>query len=187
MCSSIFEPPPPTAQTEHARDLKFYMVGPQGTRFWAIEAIFEFYPRSRDMSQKPTISEPRLNHSKTPKCANISASRTKFKNLVHWGTTMQNLGSLACSVWAVGGGSKMLRHILYSEETCRFKSRLAYYLYFTNNFYLMWHAKVQRSQRTPCLTRPTMSDVQWWHFTGELNVWTVKAWPLTRLGDTPPA
>ena len=32
---------------------------------------------------------------------------------------MQNLGSLACSVWAVGGGgSKMLLHILYSEETC---------------------------------------------------------------------
>ena len=28
MCSSIFEPPPPTAQTEHARDLKFCMVGP---------------------------------------------------------------------------------------------------------------------------------------------------------------
>ena len=24
----IFEPPPPTAQTEHARDLKFGMVGP---------------------------------------------------------------------------------------------------------------------------------------------------------------
>ena len=31
------------------------------------------------MSQKPTISEPRLDPSKTPKCANISASRTKFK------------------------------------------------------------------------------------------------------------
>ena len=25
------------------------------------------------------------------------------QNLVPWGTTMQNLGSLACSVWAVGG------------------------------------------------------------------------------------
>ena len=34
---------------------------------------------------------------------------------------MQNLGSLACSVWAVGGGgSKMLLHILYSEETCKY-------------------------------------------------------------------
>ena len=32
---------------------------------------------------------------------------------------MQNLGSLACTVWAVeGGGTKMLLHILYSEETC---------------------------------------------------------------------
>ena len=29
---------------------------------------------------------------------------------------MQNLGCLACSVWAVG--SKMLLDILYSEETC---------------------------------------------------------------------
>ena len=26
--------------------------------------------------------------------------------------------------------------------------------------HLIWHANVQRSQRTPCLTRPTMSDVQ---------------------------
>ena len=28
MRKRIFEPPPPTAQTEHARDLKFGMVGP---------------------------------------------------------------------------------------------------------------------------------------------------------------
>ena len=34
-CAAAFSnhPPPPTAQTEHAGDLKFYMVGPQGTRF----------------------------------------------------------------------------------------------------------------------------------------------------------
>ena len=32
------------------------------------------------MSRKSTTSEPRLNTSKTPKCAHISASKTKFKN-----------------------------------------------------------------------------------------------------------
>ena len=32
------------------------------------------------MSRKSAISEPRLNTSKTPKCAHISASKTKFKN-----------------------------------------------------------------------------------------------------------
>ena len=55
MRSSIFEPPPappPTAQMEHAIDPKFYMVGPQGTRLRAIEAIFELHPRSRDISGK---------------------------------------------------------------------------------------------------------------------------------------
>ena len=30
---------------------------------------------------------------------------------------MRNFGSLACTVWAVGGGSKMLLHIFYSEKT----------------------------------------------------------------------
>ena len=57
---------------------------------------------------------------------------------------------------------------------------------FVQRTYLIWQANVQRSQRTPCLTRPTMSDVQWWHLTGELNVWTVKEWLRTRLGDVPP-
>ena len=80
MCSSIFEPPPPTAQTVHARDPKFGVIGPQGTRLRVTEAIFEFHPMSRDISGKSTIFEPRLDPSKTPKCAHISASRTKFKN-----------------------------------------------------------------------------------------------------------
>ena len=125
MCSSIFEPPPPTAQTEHARDPKFCMVGPRGTRFWATEAIFEFHPRSRDMSRKSTIFESRFDPSKTPKCAHISASRTKFKNRLggpkssplgtyHAKFGISSMFRLGCR----GGGSKMLLHILYSEETC---------------------------------------------------------------------
>ena len=41
------------------------------------------------------------------------------RNKLPWGLTMQNLKSLACSVWAVGGGWFENRlHILYSEETC---------------------------------------------------------------------
>ena len=49
MCSRIFEPPPPTAQTEHARDPKFCMIGPQGTRLRVTEAIFDKLPLSRDL------------------------------------------------------------------------------------------------------------------------------------------
>ena len=56
---------------------------------------------------------------------NLSKIASVAQNLVPRGPTMQNLGSLACSVWAVGGGggSKMLLHILYSEETCMFVSK----------------------------------------------------------------
>ena len=54
------------------------------------------------------------------------AVTVQSKQLLHIGTTkypkgatMPNLGPLAYSVWAVGrGGSKILLHILYSEETC---------------------------------------------------------------------
>ena len=80
MCSRIFEPPPPLQPKRNMLDPKFCKVGPQGTRLRVIEAIFEFHPRSRDISEKSTISDPRLDPSKTPKCAHISASRTKFKN-----------------------------------------------------------------------------------------------------------
>ena len=38
--SQIIEPPP-TAQTEHARDLKFCMVAPQGTRLRVIEPRYK--------------------------------------------------------------------------------------------------------------------------------------------------
>ncbi len=47
----IFEPPPPTAQTEQARNLKFGMVGPKGDRLGMIEAIFEKLPLSRNMAK----------------------------------------------------------------------------------------------------------------------------------------
>ena len=69
---------PPTAQTVHARDPKFCMVGLQGFldfvlegKIWAHLGVF-------------------------------GGVKSKFKNPL--GSTMQNLGSLACSVWAVGGG-----------------------------------------------------------------------------------
>ena len=41
--------PPPTAQTNNARDLKFGMEGHRGNTFWVIRAIFEFLPLSRDI------------------------------------------------------------------------------------------------------------------------------------------
>ena len=48
--------------------------------FRGTEAIFEFHPRSRDISRKSSIFDPQFDHSKTPKSAHISASRMKFKN-----------------------------------------------------------------------------------------------------------
>ena len=76
------------------------------------------------MSQKPKISEPQFDPSKTPKCANISASRTKFKIRLD-GSKCSLLGNYhakfgVSSMFRLGcrGGSKMLLHILYSEETC---------------------------------------------------------------------
>ena len=44
-----------------------------------IEAIFEFHPKSRDISRKPPIFGTQFDPTKTPKCAPISASRMKFK------------------------------------------------------------------------------------------------------------
>ena len=49
MCSQIFEPPPPTDQTEHARGLKFCMASPHDSLLRVIEAIFDKSPLSRDM------------------------------------------------------------------------------------------------------------------------------------------
>jgi len=45
----------------------------------APRGIFEFHSRSRDTSQKLSIFVPLFDPSKTPKCAHILASRTKFK------------------------------------------------------------------------------------------------------------
>ena len=50
---------------------------------------------------------------------NLSKIASVVKYLLPWGVSMQNLKSLACSVWAVGGGwFENWLHILYSEETC---------------------------------------------------------------------
>ena len=49
MCSQIFEPPPPTDQTEHARGLEFFMGSPHDSLLRFIEAIFDKSPLSRDM------------------------------------------------------------------------------------------------------------------------------------------
>ena len=49
MCSTFFEPPAPTDQTQHSRSMKFGMVTPWGDRSWAIEAIFDMSPLTRDM------------------------------------------------------------------------------------------------------------------------------------------
>ena len=49
MCSQIFEPPPPTDQTEHASGLKFCMVSPHDSLLRVIGAIFDKSPLSRDM------------------------------------------------------------------------------------------------------------------------------------------
>ena len=46
-CAAGFSyPPPPTAQTEHSRDFKFGMRGPQGKLFGLIGAIFDTIPLS---------------------------------------------------------------------------------------------------------------------------------------------
>ena len=71
-----------------------------------------------DLTPKKTINVP---ISRLPGRNSKIASMTR--NLVPWGPTMQNLRSIACTVWAVGGGgSKMLLRILYLEETCNDRS-----------------------------------------------------------------
>ena len=40
----------------------------------------------------------------------------------------------------------------------------------------MWHAKPQTSHTTPCLVKPTISEVQWLHFVGAENVLTKNWW-----------
>ncbi len=41
-----------------------------------------------------------------------------------------------------------------------------------------WQANPQTSQTTPCRVRPIISEVQWLHFRGELNVLTKNWWVL---------
>ena len=48
MCSTVFEPPP-TAQMQYAKDFKFCMETPQGSRLLTTEAIFDKLPLSRDL------------------------------------------------------------------------------------------------------------------------------------------
>ena len=56
-------PPPPTAPTGQASDLKFDMQGPQVIRFWATEAIFDMLPQAwdwgwADMKGRVTLAPP---------------------------------------------------------------------------------------------------------------------------------
>ena len=76
------------------------------------------------MSQKPTISEPRLDPSKTPKCANISASRTKFKIRLD-GSKSSRLGNYHAKF----GVSSMFR------LGCRWFENAAAHLIFGGNLY----------------------------------------------------
>ena len=68
-------------QTNDARRRKkiFCMKGLTGTLTGATKAIFEFQPRSRDISLKSTFFEPQFDPIKTLR-VHILASRMKFKN-----------------------------------------------------------------------------------------------------------
>ena len=46
ICADEYSNHPPTAQTEHARDLKFCMLVPWGNRLGTIEAIIDELPSS---------------------------------------------------------------------------------------------------------------------------------------------
>ena len=46
MLSGVFLPPPPTAQTEHSRELKFGMKGPQAKLSGMTKAILVMSPLS---------------------------------------------------------------------------------------------------------------------------------------------
>ena len=50
-CMSLSKVPPPTAQTDHHKDLKFGMDTHVRPNRGAIEAIFEKLPQSGDMGQ----------------------------------------------------------------------------------------------------------------------------------------
>ena len=111
MRSSIFEPPPPTAQTVHARDPKFCMVGPQGTRLRVIEAIFEFRPGSRDMGTFRGFWGVKSRFKNCHFFAYISAPRTKFKNRLDGpkysslGTYQAQFGIFSMFCWEGGEGN----------------------------------------------------------------------------------
>ena len=51
MLNVAFQGRPPTAQTDHHKDLKFGMDSHLGPNRGAIEAIFDKLPQSRDMGQ----------------------------------------------------------------------------------------------------------------------------------------
>ena len=74
-CSTGFSylpPPPLTAQTEHSRDLKFGMEGPQGKLFGIIGEIFDASPQGWDMG----VGGP------TPRMVKIGNFVCKFGNFL---------------------------------------------------------------------------------------------------------
>ena len=102
-----FSPPLSTAQTEHGRDPKFCMVGPLYSTFVITKAIFDISALSRatgvDLGTPRGVKNWRKNpiarlRGEISKIASVNAK------LLWRGPTMQNLGSLTCSVWAVGRG-----------------------------------------------------------------------------------
>ena len=91
-----FENPstPPTAQTPGPNWLIFWRETPHVNSFRLTEAIFEFHLRSRDIGKKSSILARFWAPSKTPKCAHISALRTKFKNRLGYSETIHMRGLL---------------------------------------------------------------------------------------------
>ena len=83
MRSSFFEPHMSLEQTNEGRSLIFCMETCIVTLFWATDQIFEFQPRSRDMSKFWGFQGSRIMVQKLSNFGYISASRPKLENCLN--------------------------------------------------------------------------------------------------------
>ena len=106
--------PPPTAQTPGPNWLILWPVSPHMNIFKGTEAIFEFHPRSWDMSRKLAIFAYFLTPDLTPQnpinrpISQLPEWNSKIASMplkvFTWGVSRQKMSQFGPRVWAVGGG-----------------------------------------------------------------------------------
>ena len=122
--------PPPTAQTPGPNWLIFWLKTPHVVTFRITEAIFEFHPRSWDMSKKLAIFAHFLTPDLTPQnpinrpISRLPEWNSKIASVIlkvtTWGVFSQKMSQFGPGVWAVGGGCHRFWVILtlYFAQFC---------------------------------------------------------------------